>query len=113
MIPLGNIASAAQVLSAYGSTGALGSTLGSAAAGTANAAGAGAGDFSSMVGNAAEGALQTMRQAEQTTAAGVAGKADVQQVVEALGDAEVTMQTVVAVRDKVLGAYNDIMRMTV
>ena len=36
-----------------------------------------------------------------------------QQVVQALGDAEVTMQTVVAVRDKVLGAYNDIMRMTV
>ena len=50
---------------------------------------------------------------EQTTAAGVAGKADVQQVVQALSDAEVTMQTVVAVRDKVLGAYNDIMQMTV
>ncbi len=57
--------------------------------------------------------MQTIRQSEQTTAAGVAGTADVQQVVQALGDAEVTMQTVVAVRDKVLGAYNDIMRMTV
>jgi len=108
MIPLGNIASAAQVLSAYGSSGAQGA----ATASLGNTAGA-SGDFSSMVGNAAESALQTMRSAEQTTAAGVAGKADVQQVVEALSDAEVTMQTVVAVRDKVLGAYNDIMKMTV
>ena len=32
---------------------------------------------------------------------------------EALGDAEVTMQTVVAVRDKILGAYNDIMKMSI
>ncbi len=31
----------------------------------------------------------------------------------ALGDAEVTMQTVVAVRDKILGAYNDIMKMSI
>jgi flagellar hook-basal body complex protein FliE len=33
--------------------------------------------------------------------------------VTALGDAEVTMQTVVAVRDKILGAYNDIMKMSI
>ena len=98
MIPVGSIASASQVLSAYSNGQSR------AAPGT---------DFSSMVGEAAESALQTLRQSEQTTTAGVAGKADVQQVVQALGDAEVTMQTVVAVRDKVLGAYNDIMRMTV
>ena len=98
MIPVGTIASATQVLSAYGSDASR------AAGGT---------DFSSMVGDAAESALQTLRQSEQVTTAGVAGKADVQQVVQALGDAEVTMQSVVAVRDKVLGAYNDIMRMTV
>ena len=36
-----------------------------------------------------------------------------QDVVQALGDAEVTMQTVVAVRDKILGAYNDIMKMSI
>jgi flagellar hook-basal body complex protein FliE len=98
MIPIGNIAPASQVLSAYNGSPAKG------AAGT---------DFASMVGDAAESALQSLRVSEQTTAAGVAGKADVQQVVQALGDAQVTMQTVVAVRDKVLGAYNDIMRMTV
>jgi flagellar hook-basal body complex protein FliE len=70
-------------------------------------------DFAGMVGDAAKSALQTMRQGEQVTARGVAGKADVQQVVQALSNAEVTMQAVVAVRDKVLGAYNDIMHMSV
>jgi flagellar hook-basal body complex protein FliE len=70
-------------------------------------------DFAGMVGDAAKSALQTMRQSEQVTAQGVAGKADVQQVVQALSNAEVTMQAVVAVRDKVLGAYNDIMHMSV
>jgi flagellar hook-basal body complex protein FliE len=66
-----------------------------------------------MVGEAAESAMQTVRGSEQVAAAGVSGTADVQQVVQALSDAELTMQTVVAVRDKVLGAYNDIMRMTI
>lgn len=99
MIPVAPIASATQILNAYAATPAQ-----PAAAG---------GGFESMVGQATESALQTMRQSEQTTAAGVAGKADVQDVVQALGDAEVTMQTVVAVRDKVLGAYNDIMHMSV
>jgi flagellar hook-basal body complex protein FliE len=70
-------------------------------------------DFVGMVGAAAESALQTVRQAEQTTARGVAGTADVQDVVQALSNAEITMQTVVAVRDKVLSAYNDILHMTV
>ena len=70
-------------------------------------------DFGSMVGDAAESMLQTMRQSEQVTAKGVAGKADVQQVVQALSNAEVTLQSVVAVRDKVMSAYNDIMHMSV
>ena len=66
-----------------------------------------------MVGSAAEFAVQTLRQAEQTTASGVAGKTDIQSVVQALSSAEITMQTVVTIRDKVLGAYNDVMHMAV
>jgi flagellar hook-basal body complex protein FliE len=69
--------------------------------------------FASMVGNAAEAALQSVNNAEQTVTNSVTNKTDVQDVVMALGDAEVTMQTVVAVRDKILGAYNDIMHMSV
>lgn len=74
---------------------------------------AGGTDFGNMVGDAAHSALQTLRGAEQTTANGVAGNTDVQSVVQALSNAEVTMQAVVAVRDKIVGAYNDIMHMSV
>jgi flagellar hook-basal body complex protein FliE len=70
-------------------------------------------DFSTMVGEAASAALDTLRGAERTTARGVAGKADVQEVVQALTNAELTMQSVVAIRDKIVSAYNDVMHMSV
>ena len=98
MLPIAPISSASQVASAYANQA------------TNQAASS---DFGSMVSEAAESAIQTVRSSEQVAAAGVAGTADVQQVVQALSDAELTMQTVVAVRDKVLGAYNDIMKMTI
>src|SRR5689334_22009227 len=100
MIPVAPISSAAQIASAYGNS--------AAAAKPAAAA-----DFGAMVTEVAQSALQTVQKSEHIAAAGVSGTADVQQVVQALSDAELTMQTVVAVRDKVLGAYNDIMKMTI
>jgi flagellar hook-basal body complex protein FliE len=98
MIPIAPLSSASQVASAYANkpTGAVGAT-----------------DFGDLVGEAAKTALSTLKGSENVAAAGVSGTADVQQVVQALSDAELTMQTVVAVRDKVLGAYNDIMKMTI
>jgi flagellar hook-basal body complex protein FliE len=99
MTPIGLIAPLSQVASAYRTV-------------LPKAAGDGSG-FASMVGDAASAAMNTLRTAERTTARGVAGRADVQEVVQALGSAEVTMQAVVAVRDKIVGAYNDIMRMSV
>ena len=73
----------------------------------------GAPDFASMIGQAAQNAIHTVREAEQVTAAGVAGKADTQAVVQALTNAELTMQTVVAVRDKIRSAYNDVIHMNI
>ena len=70
-------------------------------------------DFGSMVGRAASAALNTVRTAEATTARGLTGQADVQEVVQALGNADVTMQTVIAVRDKIVSAYNSIIGMSV
>jgi flagellar hook-basal body complex protein FliE len=58
-------------------------------------------------------ALNTMRTGEAKSLAGVTGEADVQSVVEALAAAEMTMRTVVAVRDKVVEAYHDILRMPI
>ncbi len=41
----------------------------------------------------------------------VVGNANLQQVVEAVNAAEITLQTVVAVRDRMISAYQEIMRM--
>jgi flagellar hook-basal body complex protein FliE len=98
MLPIAPLSSAAQVTSAYASSAAR------PAATT---------DFGAMVSQAADAAINTVKGSEQVATAGVSGGADVQQVVQALSDAELTMQTVVAVRDKVLGAYNDIMKMSI
>ena len=70
-------------------------------------------DFASVFRNVSGEALDTMKIAENTSLAAVAGEADVQSVVEALAAAEMTMRTVVAVRDKVIEAYHDILRMPI
>jgi flagellar hook-basal body complex protein FliE len=99
MTPIAPIVSMSQIASAY--------------AGAPPPVATAAPDFASMVGSAAESAVQTLHQAEQTSAAGVAGKTDVQSVVQALSSAEVTLQTVMTIRDKVMTAYNDVMHMAV
>jgi flagellar hook-basal body complex protein FliE len=43
----------------------------------------------------------------------VAGGGDLTSVVTAVSEAELTLQTVIAVRDRVIEAYKDIMRMPV
>ncbi len=70
-------------------------------------------DFGSMVGDAARDSLATLRRAELTSARGVAGTADVQEVVQAATAAELTVQTMTQLRDKVVGAYTDVLRMAV
>jgi flagellar hook-basal body complex protein FliE len=57
--------------------------------------------------------FQTMRESEATVTAGLAGRADAQAVVEALAQTELAVQTAVAVRDKVVEAYQEILRMPV
>jgi flagellar hook-basal body complex protein FliE len=57
--------------------------------------------------------FQTMRESEATVKAGLAGRGDSQAVVEALAQTELAVQTAVAVRDKVVEAYQEILRMPV
>lgn len=69
--------------------------------------------FSSLVQGAAESALQTSKSAEAVSMQAVAGNAEMTDVVTAVANAEVTLQTVVAVRDRVVSAYQEIMRMPI
>ena len=68
-------------------------------------------DFASLVKGAIEEAKKIGERSEQLSIAGIAGRADIGQVVAAVAEAEVTLQTVVTIRDKVLEAYKDIIRM--
>jgi flagellar hook-basal body complex protein FliE len=57
--------------------------------------------------------MTTLRQSEEMVKAGLAGRADPQAVVEALAATELAVQTAIAVRDKVVEAYQEILRMPV
>jgi flagellar hook-basal body complex protein FliE len=73
----------------------------------------GAADFSSLVKDAIGTASDTMARGEKLSAQSVAGKAELTDVVTAVTSAELTLQTVVAVRDRVISAYQEIMRMPI
>ncbi|MDB5459349.1 MAG: fliE [Caulobacteraceae bacterium] len=87
-----------------------------------NAAGAGAtggeakfisngSSFGDLVQNAISDAVQTSHNAEKQMAAQVQGKAQLVDVATALSSAQASLETVMAVRDQVITAYQEIMRM--
>jgi flagellar hook-basal body complex protein FliE len=69
--------------------------------------------FSDLVKQATQGTIESLKQGESATLQAVAGKADIGQVVTAVSNAEVTLQAAVAVRDRVIQAYMDIIRMPI
>ena len=71
------------------------------------------GSFGELVKNQLQDAIHAGRVAEQKSADAVIGKADLQQVVEAVTAAELGLSTVTAVRDRVVAAYQEIMRMPI
>ena len=58
-------------------------------------------------------AIADLRAGEAASIAGMEGKMSVQQVVEAVMSAEKSLQTALAVRDKVVSAYQEIGRMAI
>ncbi|MBV6632189.1 MAG: flagellar hook-basal body complex protein FliE [Alphaproteobacteria bacterium] len=67
--------------------------------------------FGDLVRSGATQAVETMRQGERMSAAAVIGQADVTDVVMAVNNAEVTLQAVVSIRDRMISAYQEILRM--
>lgn len=80
--------------------------------GTDEAAPGGA-DFGSILAQAAQNTMQSLKAGEQASLRALAGKADVGQVVQAVSAAEVTLQATIAVRDRVVQAYQEIIRMPI
>lgn len=70
-------------------------------------------DFGSLLGGLFASAANAVKTAEATSISGIKGKASVQQVVEAVMNAEQSLQSAIAVRDKVVTAYLEISRMQI
>lgn len=69
--------------------------------------------FLGMVTDSLNTAVKTGRQAEELSLKQITGEADLKDVVTAVANAENTLETVVAVRDKVLNAYQEILKMPI
>jgi flagellar hook-basal body complex protein FliE len=73
----------------------------------------GMGGFGAALRSAVAGAIETGREAEAKAMQGIAGTANVTDVVTAVSKAELTMQTAMAIRDRVVQAYQDIIKMPI
>ena len=73
----------------------------------------GGGDFASILGNAISEFSNNLKKAEAVSIGGVKGTASLQDVVEHVMSAEQSLQAVIAVRDKVVSAYQEVSRMAI
>ena len=70
-------------------------------------------DFGAMLKAASEEVVESLHQSETQTAKAAVGTANLDDVVMAVTQAEMTLTTVVSIRDKVVQAYQEILRMQV
>ena len=100
----------AAAAAAYRAAAQMAATPASAAITPANVPG---GNFSDFLSGALKDSIYTMRQGEHAASQQVQGKANLVDVVQSVNAAEITLDTVVAVRDKVVAAYQSIMNMPI
>lgn len=86
---------------------------GKAAPGASAAEAAAGPSFADMVRDIVEQSVQAGQAAEQTSVRAAAGQAELVDVITAVNAAELTLETVMAVRDQVIQAYQDIVRMPI
>ena len=80
------------------------------ASGAAPAAGGGE-SFASLLQQAGTGVVDALKKSEASSLQAVTGKTDLAAVTEAVTNAQMALQTVVAVRDRIISAYQDILKM--
>jgi flagellar hook-basal body complex protein FliE len=73
----------------------------------------GGGGFADLLKQAAGDAAGALKQGEAQSLQAVTGKADLTAVTAAVNNAEIALQAVVAVRDRVIAAYQDISKMPI
>jgi flagellar hook-basal body complex protein FliE len=99
---------------AYAATQKLSSALTKPASAMPGLDGASRGtDFSALLEKAVGGVTESGRRAEAQVMSVANGKSDLVDVVTAVAESETALQTLVAVRDRVISAYEEIMRMQI
>lgn len=88
------------------------SAAGTGGAGKTTDAGSGP-SFNALLKEAMNGVLEAGRKSDAQAVAMASGKANVMDVVTAVAETDVAVSTLVSVRDKVIQAYEDIMRMPI
>lgn len=81
--------------------------------GTDSVTGSAETDFGAFLDQTISQAVGTLKESERVSMSAVAGKASAQEVVRSVLAAEMTVQSVVAIRDKMVQAYQEIMRISV
>ena len=66
--------------------------------------------FGDFLTDSLEGAVEAQKSAESATSAAVAGDADLVDVLQALTEAETTLNTVLSIRERLVSAYQEVMR---
>jgi flagellar hook-basal body complex protein FliE len=69
--------------------------------------------FGEFLKNSINQSISTVYKSEATSTRALTGKAELNDLVQAVANTELTVQTMVAIRDKVISAYQDIMRMPI
>jgi flagellar hook-basal body complex protein FliE len=82
-------------------------------AGSAAGAAGGGDGFADLLQQAAGDAVGALQTGEAQSLQAVTGKADLTAVTEAVNNAEIALQAVLAVRDKVISAYQDISKLSI
>ncbi len=83
------------------------------ATGTGATAGTAASGFGDMLGRAMQGAVDAGHAADTQSMQAISGNGSITDVVTAVSKAELALQSTVAIRDRVVQAYQDIMRMAI
>lgn len=69
--------------------------------------------FMNLVKTGLETAVQAGKESEHMSAQYIAGKADLSDVVAAVRNAEMTLSTVVSIRDRVISSFQELLRMPI
>lgn len=70
-------------------------------------------DFSALLGNALAGVVDAGHQADTQSRQALLGQANLTDVVNAVSQADLALQTTTAIRDRVVQAYQDIIKMPI